>query len=416
MNKTNAFKKWMITGLTLAMVLGGSSAAFAHGDDHGDKGQDNKGDHGSKASHINMNAKGNVQVGDGNTQFIINFGDVKGADVEWAVKNIASLASKHVFEGYEDGTFRPRQSISHIEAITAAVRLMGLKDKALAEMNTQLNFKDADKIPSWAVGYVAVAVENDLFLETDTSVQPEKAASRLWATTLLIKALKLDTEAQTKMNTHLTFKDANKIPAGSVGYIEEAIEKGLITGFEDNTFRPNEPVTRAQLAALLDRTNDQMTGNGAVKGTVTSVVYDNSISLSNNGATTVYPLDPNAFIYRDGVKVTATSLQVGDMVNVHLYNGIAIFVEVKQNAAPVTTPPPVTPSAFTISGLFDHFGYNAQNQIDRITMTQNGGTQASIYNVAPGVVIQGDLNLLVANHPITIKGNSSNLVTTIVIN
>ncbi len=50
----------------------------------------------------------------------------------------------------------------------------------------------------------------------------------------------------------------NKIPAGSVGYVEVAIEKGLVDGFEDNTFRPNQPVTRAQLAALLDRTGNQL--------------------------------------------------------------------------------------------------------------------------------------------------------------
>ena len=83
----------------------------------------------------------------GNIQIRINFDDLKGA--QWAMRYIASLASKQVFEGYEDGTFKPDKSVSRIEAITAAVRLMGLREQAesATEMATKLNFKDADKIP-----------------------------------------------------------------------------------------------------------------------------------------------------------------------------------------------------------------------------------------------------------------------------
>ncbi len=35
----------------------------------------------------------------------------------------------------------------------------------------------------------------------------------LWATTLLVKALKLEAEAKAKMNTTLTFKDAKQNPS-----------------------------------------------------------------------------------------------------------------------------------------------------------------------------------------------------------
>ena len=36
--------------------------------------------------------------------------------------------------------------------------------------------------------------------------------------------------------------------------IEYLVELGLIKGYEDNTFRPNEPITRAEMATLLART------------------------------------------------------------------------------------------------------------------------------------------------------------------
>jgi hypothetical protein len=399
----------MITGLTLAMLVAGSTAAFAKGDNNGGNHGDNHGDgeHGNKSKEKSSHqVKGNVRI---------SFDDIEGDDVSWSAKNIASLASKQVFVGYEDGTFRPRATVKRIEAITAAVRLMGLKDKAesAAVMQTVLNFKDAGKVVEeypWAVGYVAVAVENNLFSETDSFVQPEKAANRLWATTLLVKALKLDTEAKAKMNTHLTFADAGDIPAGSVGYIAVAVEKGLITGFEDNTFRPNAPVTRAQLAALLDRTNDQMVGNGAVNGSVTAVVYNNTLALKVANVTQTITLDPNVFVFRNGVKVAASALVIGDEVKVHLYNGVAVFVEVVK-LANVVQPP----QSFTVTGWFNSLTLNAQGKIATITIVQNasGATQTTTYAVASDVTVVGDQTKLVLNHELELKGTVAtiNLIT-----
>ncbi|MBD0383377.1 S-layer homology domain-containing protein [Paenibacillus sedimenti] len=326
--KKDLMKKVVATGLALTMVMGGGTAAFAKGNEHkdwNDRDDDRKG---------KIEVKNDYQVKN-NIQINLNFNDMKSA--EWAMRYIASLASKRVFEGYEDGTFKPEKSVSRIEAITAAVRLMGLREQAesAAEMQTKLNFKDADKIPSWAVGYVAVALENDLFTESDDSVQPQKEADRLWATTLLVKALKLEAEAKAKMNTTLTFKDAKNIPAGSVGYIAVAIEKGLVDGFEDNTFRPNQPVTRAQLAALLDRTGNQLPDQdqNTSNGTVNAAVANNVLSLTKSGTTTQYTLHPDVFILRDGVKVSASAIQIGDEVKVRSYNNTVVFIEVTKTAA-----------------------------------------------------------------------------------
>ncbi|MBO9607610.1 MAG: S-layer homology domain-containing protein [Paenibacillaceae bacterium] len=426
------YKKMLITGLTAAMLVGGAGSAFANGNgnDRGnngnaknafnysqkDNGKDDRDNKKSGSSQVlsAANGKQNVQVGNHNTQIIMNFGDVTGGDVEWAIKNIASLAAKRVFEGYDDGTFRPRQTITHIEAITAAVRLMGLRDQAESaeEMATELNFSDANKVKQkypWAIGYVAVAAENDLFLETDSAVEPEKPADRLWATTLLVKALKLEDEAKAKMNTKLSFKDANKIPAGSVGYIAVAVEKGLVNGYEDNTFRPDRPVTRAELAALLDRTSDQMPQDGALAGTLAAIPNGNSLSVVQDGQTYTAALDPNAFIFRGGVKVAVSALQVGDEVRVRLYNNVIIFVDVTKQAGTTTTP-----QTFTAAGTLNAITHNSQGQIATVAINQAvyGGTQVSLYNVSPSLTIIGNAALLVPNQAVELKGSNS-IVTSI---
>jgi hypothetical protein len=402
--KQQLTKKVVASGLALIMVLGGSTAAFANGNENGNghgKGNDKGNNKVEYKSKIEFKGKEDLRL---------SFDDLKGNDVEWAARYIASLASKKVFEGYEDGSFKPRNAISRIEAITAAVRLMGLRDQAesSAEMQTKLTFKDANQVASWAVGYVAVALENDLFNENDNSVQPQKSADRLWATVLLVKALKLDSEAKAKMNTPLTFKDADKIPAGSRGYVAVAIEKGLIDGFEDNTFRPNEPVTRAQLAALLDRTGDQIDDKNTITGTVNSAVYNNILTITKDGTSSQLTLHPNAFVYRDGVQVNVSALQVGDQVKVRSYNNVIIFVEVVKDAAGNTN------QDFSVLGTLSGTTWNANGEIATVSIDQtvNGAAQTTIYNVASNVQLTGNLALFVQGHTIELKGKDQ-LVTSI---
>lgn len=408
MNMTKKlWKNTAVAGLAMTMALGGATAAFADGKGHG---HDKDRYESSKNNKSKSKGKGRFEIN-------INFNDVNKKELQWALKSIISLASKGVFNGYEDGTFQPNKTISRIEAITAAVRLMGLKEKAESqeEMSSELNFKDADKLEKkypWAVGYVAVALENDLFAESEEMIQPEKAADRLWATTLLVKALKLEGDAKAKMNTKLTFKDAREIPAGSVGYVAVAIEKGLVKGYENNTFRPNQPVTRAELAALLDRTGEQMPDNTAIAGTLTAV---NASALSikkNDGTQVTLALDPNAFIFRGGVKSPANALVVGDEIVVRAYNNAIIFVDVtKPYTAPTTPPANVT---FADAGKINSTTLNAQGRLATISIVKevNGSTQVTIYNVADNVAVTGNASLLVPNQAVELKG-SNQIVTSI---
>ncbi|MDR6554879.1 S-layer homology domain-containing protein [Paenibacillus qinlingensis] len=404
--KKNLMKKFVATGLVLTMVAGGGTAAFANGsknDDHGNKGNNNN----YTQKYDNKSNNSNSSKGNTNITININFNDMKNA--QWAMRYIASLASKRVFEGYEDGSFKPEKTVTRIEAITAAVRLMGLREQAEsdAEKSTKLNFKDADKVPAWAVGYVAVALENDLFTESDDSVRPNEEANRLWATTLLVKALKLEAEAKANMTSQLTFKDAKQIPAGSVGYVKVAVDKGLVDGFEDNTFRPNQNVTRAQLAALLDRTNEQLPGEdqNTKTGTVNAAVYNNVLSLTKNGTTTTYTLHPDAFVLRNGVKVPATQIAVGDTVKVRTFNNTVVFVEVTGNA-------PVN-ATFDVLGTLTSTTINAQGKIATITITQNinGVDQSTTYTVASTFALTGNLANFSAGHLIQLKGQNQSVTT-----
>jgi len=376
----NLLKRTAVASLALLTLAGGATSAFA------DSGKGNgKGNNGKAEKHVQQSGKGKIEIN-------LRFQDEK--ELKWALEYVMRLASKGVFNGYEDGSFKPKQTITRIEALTAAVRLMGLRAQAesTAEMSTKLNFSDANLIEKkypWAVGYVAVAAENDLFAETESAIHPNKPADRLWAATLLVKALKLDAEAKAKANTTLAFKDADKIPAGAVGYIAVALEKGLITGYEDNTFRPNRPVTRAELAALLDRTDSQLpdANNGqTVTGRVKAAVSGSTLVVTKaDGTDATLTLDGNVFVFRGGVKAAPSAIAVGDTVQAISSQGRIVFIEVTQTAQPA---PVVT---LTEVGVVNNINPATATQPATISIVKNAGAapQGVVLNLAAHVEVSG---------------------------
>ncbi|SFE47763.1 S-layer homology domain-containing protein [Paenibacillus catalpae] len=389
MTKRTVWKKTVISSLAVMMLAGGASSAFANGDG-GRKGDDR--DDKKQEKEVKVNWK---------------FKDED--DMKWAMEYIMRLASKGVFTGYEDGTFKPHQKISRIETLVAAVRLMGLREQAESteEMSTKLNFKDADLLAKkypWAVGYVAVAVENDLFSETETAVNPQANATRLWAATILVKALKLEDEAKALNNTQLDFKDAKNIPAGSVGYVALAIKKGIITGYNDNTFRPNQPVSRAELAALLDRTDNEIPDNDgqAITGKLKAAASNGQITITQtDGTDLTLSLDPNVFIFRDDKKAAVSALKAGDEILVRTYQNKVVFIEVTKEAVEESTQ-------FDVTGKINTITYDANGKLSTISITKQEGNQTTvtIYNVAANVLIAGDRNNLVTGHDVRVTGNA----------
>lgn len=417
MTKNKLWKKTAVTATAVLMLASGATSAFADSNDN-DRGKGNNGkgwgnhDKGKSDKGKNDKWDKNKGWGDNDDKYKVNWNFKDEEQLEWAMEYIMRLAAKGVFTGYEDGTFKPHQKISRIETLTAAVRLMGLREQAesAAEMNTELNFKDADKLKKkypWAVGYVAVALENDLFAETETEIKPEQQATRLWSTILLIKALKLEDQAKALNNTKLEFKDAKEIPAGSVGYVKLALDMGIITGYEDKhgnkTFRPNQPVTRAELAALLDRTDNEMPDHDAraIQGTLKAAANGSLTIVQSDNTELALAVDPSVFIFRDDKRASLADLKAGDKVFVRTYQNKVVFIEVTEKA-PVST-------SFTELGIVGTLNFNSQAKLATITITRtesNNTTTTLIYNVDANVSVAGDVSKLKIGQLVEVKGEN----------
>lgn len=82
---------------------------------------------------------------------------------------------------------------------------------------------------------------------SNNTIRPYENVTRAQAVTMLGRALGFKDEKMTPF-----FKDVDKESFAS-GYIQQAYEQGIVSGFPDGTFRPNQPVTRAEMAILISK-------------------------------------------------------------------------------------------------------------------------------------------------------------------
>jgi uncharacterized repeat protein (TIGR02543 family) len=109
----------------------------------------------------------------------------------------------------------------------------------------ELNFSDI--FGHWAEESIKQAVSIGFVNGyADGAFKPGKTVSRTEFTVMLMNALKPQREGAT-----LTFTDTAKIGAWAQKAVSQAIQAGIIKGYEDGTFRPDAAITRAEMAAMI---------------------------------------------------------------------------------------------------------------------------------------------------------------------
>ncbi len=83
----------------------------------------------------------------------------------------------------------------------------------------------------------------------DGTFKPDRTVTRSEFCKLVVLALGYKPVS----SPHLSFKDRGSIPDWAEGYIARAVDKGLIDGYTDDTFRPNRQITREEMAVILIR-------------------------------------------------------------------------------------------------------------------------------------------------------------------
>lgn len=169
------------------------------------------------------------------------FSDISG---HWAEHYILRCHERGWLKG-DNGKFRPEDSMTRAEAATVMVRIMGLENTDRGE-----NFDDTRG--HWASEYIAIARKNGIVSGVGgNKFAPQEGVTREEMAVIIDNAMIFSNAVNFYDNP---FSDVSR-EANSWSYdsIIKMYHNGVIAGFPDGTFRPWDKITRAQMAAMMDR-------------------------------------------------------------------------------------------------------------------------------------------------------------------
>lgn len=187
-----------------------------------------------------------------------SFEDLEGYD--WAKDSIQFLYGINVIKGYSETEYKPQNNISRIEFISMLARTLRYKETPYEEKGMVYYFLDYDQ-EHWSkedydylmrcyqnidsssdmasLGYYTIAEIFD-----NGKLDMNKAITRAEVVALMDIFLP-DENAPTKLKDIRGQKFEKSIV--------KAYNAGLIVGYPDMTFKPNNKITRAEIAVILER-------------------------------------------------------------------------------------------------------------------------------------------------------------------
>ena len=254
-----------------------------------------------------------------------DFTDVSRSD--WYYQFVDYVTSKGYFNGTSETTFAPAENMTRAMFVTVLFRFDGAKGD-----RSQSAFTDVapgewytDAINWAAANRIVDGVGNGKFAPNDPITRAQMCTMIERYLALYKKAWKVTLPETGSVSVMV---DENAIPAYALAAVKQCQRHGLVNGFEDGTFRPNELSTRAQVAAVIYRMSYLVQG----------AKPDNTPSV-NPGGTVTPPVNPPVTAYTYALYFDA--------------NGGTLI-----GASPVSTTTTSTTYSFTVTATATRDGSN----------------------------------------------------------
>ncbi len=184
----------------------------------------------------------------------------------WAEKDIDfSSNTLKVFKGYGDFTFKPENNITRAEFITILQKTALRQNRMNEVYSSNMSYNDMSN-KHWSYTFIISMYEHlktnleysftDIFPGTD--FYPDKPITREESAALIAAFCK-----SAVYDNNLSFRD---VSGGSKYYneIKTLYNAGIVTGYEDMSFKGGNNITRAEAAAIIRRVyNDMKTSDGS---------------------------------------------------------------------------------------------------------------------------------------------------------
>ncbi|WP_102273720.1 S-layer homology domain-containing protein [Cytobacillus massiliigabonensis] len=159
-----------------------------------------------------------------------------------AKAEIEYLAKKGIIGGYPDGSFGVNDKITRLQASAMIIRALDLD----TSNRPNPNFKDVKADDAGYELIAAVADEGIMGGNEQDEFRPSDTLTRAQMAAILVQAFQLKGKAA------YSFRDVDDSHWASAA-IKTLFHNGITTGYADNTFKPNQSITRSQFAVFLAR-------------------------------------------------------------------------------------------------------------------------------------------------------------------
>lgn len=187
----------------------------------------------------------------------------------WHADAINYAVNNSIMQGTSDGKLEPDRFITRAEFVTMVNRVFNTYNKANLEPYTDMTSTD------WHYDNIAKGVQMGIIKGyNDRTMRPEEPITRAQAMVIIAHTMGLDTGSKIDLSK---FIDAGQIEEWAIPYIAAMVKDGRVTGFTDDSLRPQEYITRAQTASLLLSSFPNL-----VKDTYISGTYEGNIVLNGD--------------------------------------------------------------------------------------------------------------------------------------
>lgn len=164
-------------------------------------------------------------------------------NAHWAYEAIKALTTKKIVSGNPDGTYKPEESVTREQFVKMIVLAFEIP---LNAKNSKFTDIASDR---WSAVFINTAVERGIVMGMpDGSFMAEQPVTRQDAAVMLLRACK---NAGMAFNEKKQPADFGEISPYALESVELLTAAGIISGYEDGSFKPIQSMTRAQAAQLI---------------------------------------------------------------------------------------------------------------------------------------------------------------------
>ncbi|MCT4593285.1 MAG: S-layer homology domain-containing protein [Anaeromicrobium sp.] len=161
---------------------------------------------------------------------------------DWSHDCIKTLLAKGIINGYPSIKLHPETSMTRAEV--AVVLANSLKLKPVDRLFSGY----VDALPKWARGHIIAVSDAGVFKGYPGFLfKPNKNITREEIVTVLIRAFNIKSEK----NIMLQFTDTEDISHWAYKYVKIGVEKGILVGYPDKSFKPHAYVSRAEAFTIV---------------------------------------------------------------------------------------------------------------------------------------------------------------------